>query len=211
MLDDLPFVEAKTRQEWRSWLESHFDQPSGIWLVIPKKGSDGDLVYAEVVEEALCFGWVDSMPRTVDDRRYRLLLAPRKPKSAWSRLNKERVERLIAEGKMTPAGLAKIEEARRNGAWGSYDAIEELSVPSDLIEALGRLGEAQSNFEAFAPSAKKAILWWIESAKAPETRAKRIAETAELAAQNRKAGPYQFQERRAQRKAVAENNSSGSA
>ncbi len=142
------------------------------------------------MEEALCFGWVDSRPNKLDDERYMQLFSPRKPKSPWSKLNKQRVEKLIEQGLMTPAGLEKIEAAKQNGMWGIYDDIEALTVPQDLKEALAADETAKTNFEAFSDSSKKNILWWIESAKRPETRAKRIEETVELAAKNIKANHY---------------------
>ncbi len=182
---------AKDRQEWRDWLAKNHASAPGIWLVYYKKESGKPRVeYAEAVEEALCFGWVDSRPNSLDDERYMQLFSPRKPKSPWSKLNKERVEKLIAQGLMMPSGLEKIEAAKKNGAWNTYDAIEELTMPADLSEALSKNEAAKTNFEAFPPTSKKNILWWIESAKHPETRAKRIEETVTLAAQNIKANHY---------------------
>jgi uncharacterized protein YdeI (YjbR/CyaY-like superfamily) len=182
---------APDRQTWRAWLAEHHATEPGIWLIYYKKESGKPRVaYDEAVEEALCFGWVDSRPNEIDAERYMQLFTPRKPKSPWSKLNKARVEALIAQGLMTPAGLAKIEAARQDGSWTAYDAIEQLAVPADLAEALAANPEAEAHFEAFPPSSKKNILWWIESAKRPETRAKRIEETVRLAAQNLKANHY---------------------
>jgi uncharacterized protein YdeI (YjbR/CyaY-like superfamily) len=178
----------QNRAEWRAWLAEHHTTSTGVWVIYYKKESGKPRVeYADAVEEALCFGWIDSVPNAIDDLSYKQLFSPRNPKSPWSKLNKERVEALIAQGLMTPAGLAKIELAKQNGTWTSYDAIETLSVPPDLQAALAQNPTAQTNFEAFNPSSKKNILWWIESAKRPETRAKRIEETVRLAAQNLKA------------------------
>ena len=137
------------------------------------------------MEEALCFGWVDSRTRRLDDERYMLMFTPRKPGSPWSRPNKERVERLVASGLMTPPRLAKIEEAQRNGAWTVYDAIEDLVIPDDLAAALAEGTSAQETFEGFSISVRKNILWWIASARRPETRARRIAKTAAAVAENR--------------------------
>lgn len=182
---------AKDRHEWRAWLEANHATAPGIWLIYYKKESGKPRVdYADAVEEALCFGWVDSKPNMLDDERYMQLFSPRKAKSPWSKLNKSRVEKLIAQGLMMPAGLEKIEAAKQDGSWTAYDAIEELAVPPDLEEALAENEAARINFDAFPPSSKKNILWWIESAKRPETRAKRIEETVRLAAQNIKANHY---------------------
>lgn len=146
--------------------------------------------YAEAVEEALCFGWIDSRPNALDAERAMQLFTPRRAKSPWSRLNKERVARLIRDGRMAPAGLAAVEAARRDGSWDAYDVVEALTIPDDLARALAANAEAEMNFTAFSASSKKNILWWIASAKRPETRARRVAETVELAAQNRKANHW---------------------
>lgn len=184
-------VYAKDRAEWRAWLAEHHATTPGIWLIYYKKESGKPRVsYDEAVEEALCFGWVDSKPNVLDEERYQQLFSPRKPKSPWSKLNKGRVERLIAENRMAPAGLAKIEAAKLDGSWNTYDAIEDLTVPDDLREALAANKDAETHFSAFSPTSKKNILWWIESAKRPETRSKRIKETVALAEKNIKANHY---------------------
>lgn len=182
---------ARDRSEWRAWLEQNHAHSSGIWLIYYKKESGKPRVaYDEAVEEALCFGWVDSRPNAIDGESYMQLFSPRKAKSPWSKLNKQRVESLIRRGLMTPAGLEKIEAAKQDGSWGSYDGIEELAIPPDLAEALAADPTAQANFMAFSPSSKKNILWWIESARRPETRLKRVTGTVTLAAQNIKANHY---------------------
>ncbi|HEX3271072.1 MAG TPA: YdeI/OmpD-associated family protein [Ktedonobacterales bacterium] len=174
---------ARDRQEWRAWLAEHYATAPGVWLIYYKKESGKPRVaYAEAVEEALCFGWIDSRPNALDDERYMQLFSPRKPKSPWSKLNKERVERLIAQGLMAPAGMEKVELAKRNGTWEQYDAIEDLTMPDDLAAALAVNPEAQRHFDTFPPSSKKNIFWWISSAKKPETRQKRVEETVRLAA-----------------------------
>lgn len=167
---------APNREAWRSWLvERHASSP-GVWLVYYKKNARKPTVrYDEAVEEALCFGWIDSRPNVLDDERYMQLFSPRKPKSPWSKLNKERVERLIQGGRMTAAGLAVIEASKKDGSWHAYDAIEALRVPDDLRQAFAMNTTAREHFESFSKSTKKQLLWHIESAKRPETRAKRIA------------------------------------
>ena len=189
--DGIERYYAPDRRAWREWLEQHHAGSSGVWLIYYKKESGKPRVpYDEAVEEALCFGWVDSRPNVLDDERYMQLFSPRKPGSPWSRLNKRRVERLIAQGLMAPAGMAAIEAAKRDGSWDVYDAIEDLTVPDDLRAALAANDEARAYFDAFSPTSKKNILWWIASARRPETRAKRIEETVRLAAQNIKANHY---------------------
>ena len=186
-LSTLEQVYVADRAAWRRWLaENHATSP-GIWLVFDKKSSRPDrLAYGDAVEEALCYGWIDSTVRTLDDARYVQLMAPRKPKSTWSRSNKVRVERLIAQGLMAAPGLASIERARANGAWESLDAVEALVVPKDLTLALRALPGAAKNFAAFSPSARKGYLHWISQAKRPETRAHRVAHVAQFAASNQK-------------------------
>lgn len=148
------------------------------------------LTYDEAVEEALCFGWIDSKPNTIDEQSYKQLFSPRNPKSVWSKLNKTRIEKLIADGLMAEAGLQKIEIAKQNGTWTALDAVEALTIPEDLDDALVNNPKAKQYFDAFPPSAKKAILWWIESAKRPETRLERINRTVADAAQNIRANQY---------------------
>ena len=178
-------VYAKDRADWRVWLAENHSTSPGIWLVFDKKSSRADrLEYGDAVEEGLCFGWIDSTVRTLDDARYVQLFTPRKPKSTWSRSNKERVERLISLGLMAEAGLAAIELAKTNGAWTSLDAVEAMEVPPDLAVALKRTKGAAEHFDDFSPSARKGYLHWISQAVRPETRAARIAEVARLAAAN---------------------------
>lgn len=178
-------IQVKTRAEWRAWLAANHRQPNGLWLIVYKKATGkGTIDYGDAVEEALCFGWIDSKPNKLDAERTMLWVAPRKPKTGWSKLNKERIERLIANGLMMPSGLAKIEAAKQDGSWLLLDAIEALEIPPDLVDALAAYPNAADNFKAFPRSAKRGILEWIGTAKKPETRAKRVEETARLAGQN---------------------------
>ncbi len=184
-------VHCKTRQNWRKWLEKNHARTEGIWLISYKKATGKPRIeYDEAVEEALCFGWVDSKPGKLDDERSMLWFAPRKNKTGWSKINKERVERLIKEGLMTPAGLAKVEAAKKDGSWAALDAVEALEIPPDLDKALAANPTAREYFEAFPRSVKRAILEWISSAKKAETRNKRIEETVRLAAQNIRANQW---------------------
>jgi uncharacterized protein YdeI (YjbR/CyaY-like superfamily) len=183
---------AQTRAQWRAWLLEHHDQDSGVWLVFNKKASGLPYFsYNDQVEEALCFGWVDSKPGRFDEFRSMLYFAPRKAKSGWSKPNKERIERLLEADLMTLAGLIKIEAAKKDGSWEKLDSVENLKIPEDLQKALAEFSSATNNFEAFPKSAKRGILEWIVQAKRPETRAKRIEETARLAEQNIRANQWQ--------------------
>jgi uncharacterized protein YdeI (YjbR/CyaY-like superfamily) len=184
-------VLCRTRAEWRAWLAANHDTSTGIWLVTFKKASGQPAPsYNDIVEEALCFGWVDSKPGKVDTERTMLYISPRKPKSGWAKPNKIRVAKLIATGQMTPAGQAVIDLAIQNGTWTMLDAIEELICPADLALALQANPTAAMYFEAFPPSTQKGIYQWIIQAKRPETRAKRVAETVQLAASNVRANQY---------------------
>jgi uncharacterized protein YdeI (YjbR/CyaY-like superfamily) len=179
------------RAAWRAWLETNHTQTEGVWLIYYKKASGKPRVtYEESVEEALCFGWIDSIANKLDEERSMQWFAPRKPGSGWSRPNKERVERLLAAGLIMPAGLAKIEAAQQDGSWNALDAVEALEIPPDLAAALAANPPAVDYFEAFPRSVKRGILEWISNAKKPETRAKRIAETARLAAENIRANQW---------------------
>lgn len=187
---ELPRVEVESRAGWRRWLSANHAREGGVWLVTYKKAADPRryLSYDDIVDEALCFGWIDSLPRSLDAERSMRLVAPRKAKSGWSAVNKARVERLVAARKMAPAGLRAIERAKADGSWGKLDAVEALVVPRDLAAALG--ARARAYFDAFPRSSKRIILEWIAGARTPETRAKRVEETARLAAENRRANHW---------------------
>lgn len=181
-------VQVESRAELRAWLQANHTRAESIWLVTLKKHVVGRYVsWDEVVGEALCFGCVDSLPRKLDADRSMLLLSPRHPGSPWSRLNKQRVEKLLAAGLMEPPGLAAIEQAKQDGSWAVYDEIEDLVIPADLAEVLTENVTAARHFYAFSVSSKKGLLWWIKSAKRPAARSKRIAETVRLAQHNIKA------------------------
>ena len=182
---------VKSREEWRDWLAKNHTNSTGVWLITFKKSSGQPrLEYAEAVEEALCFGWVDSLPRKLDDERTMLYFAPRKKGSGWSALNKQRVEKLIREGLLMPAGLTKIEAAKQDGTWSKLDDVESLVIPDDLCSALATYPNGTKYFNAFPKSVKRGILEWIRNAKRAETRQKRIAETARLADVNKRANQW---------------------
>jgi uncharacterized protein YdeI (YjbR/CyaY-like superfamily) len=184
-------VHPKTRAEWRKWLEQNHTQKEGMWLISFKKATGKSRFdYEEAVEEALCFGWIDSKGNKLDEERSMLWFAPRKAGTGWSRLNKNRVEKLIAAGVMTPAGLAKVEAAKKDGSWNALDNVEDLVIPPDLEKALAANKVAKQYFSAFPRSVKRAILEWITNAKRPETRANRIEETVTLAEKNIRANQW---------------------
>ena len=192
----MPAKEQETicptgRAHWRQWLAKYHQSRQSIWLIYYKKSTGKATVsYSEAVDEALCFGWIDSTRNSLDDERFIQFFCRRKPKSVWSRINKEKVERLIAEGLMTDAGYASIETAKQNGSWTILDEVEKLTVPKDLAAAFRRIKGSKAYFNGLSPSARKAILQWVVLAKRPETRLKRIEEIATLAGQGLK--PMQF-------------------
>jgi len=178
-------VGVTTRQQWRDWLAANHLDVQGCWAVTFKKSSGGPYVpYDDLVEEAIAHGWVDSQARAVDEERSSLLMTPRKPKSGWSRPNKKRVEKLLDEGLMMPAGQAAIDIAKENGSWSALDDVENLVEPPELKNALDANPDARRHWDAFPRSAKRAALEWISTAKRDDTRARRIAETARLSAKN---------------------------
>ena len=185
-LDSRPMVEVYDRAAWRAWLEANHASSKGVWMVTwrARKGAAAGVEYEAAVEEALCFGWVDSTTGVVDELRGKIYFAPRKARSPWAATNKARVERLIADGRMRPAGLAVIEQAKANGYWTIYDTMERLEVPDDLAAALEDAPPAAANFAAWPPSLRKGLLGQIALAVRPETRAARIAKYAGMAQRN---------------------------
>ena len=184
-------VHPTTVAQWRRWLERHHASSRGVWLVSWKTHTGkARISYEETVTEALAFGWIDSKARTLDDDRSGLWFCARKPTSGWSRTNKRRVERLLAEGRMSPAGQAAIDLAKANGAWELLDAVEDLVVPPDLAAAFAERPGSADVWESFPRSVKRALLEWIVQAKRPETRAKRVTETAEKAARGERANQW---------------------
>ncbi len=172
----------KTRQAWRAWLSRHHAKSKGIWLAYYKKTcGKKSVTYEEALQEALCYGWIDSTVGRLDAERYKQRFTPRNERSVWSASNKARVKKLIDEGRITPPGLAKVEAAKRNGSWDSLNDVEKISrgvdLPADLLEALAREPRAMEIFEKRPPSEKKLWGYWVLNAKKPETRARRVAET----------------------------------
>jgi uncharacterized protein YdeI (YjbR/CyaY-like superfamily) len=176
---------AKDRQALRKWFEENHAISNGIWLIYDKNVSEKRmLTYDDIVEEAICFGWIDSVTHSLNEKQAMQYLSPRRPKSPWSKLNKDRVEKLVREKLMTKAGLNVIERSKKDGSWNIYDTIENLEVPEDLKNELESNRIAQKNFENFSNSNKKQILWYIASAKMPETRERRIKQIVSEAEKN---------------------------
>lgn len=185
MSDRYEQVEVTSRAQWRRWLGQHHDTSPGAWVVTYKKDTDGPYVaYADIAEEAIAYGWVDSQPRKLDEQRSQLLVTPRKPKSNWSRVNKERVQRLEQSNLLTGPGRAAVEVARQNGSWSALDDVENLVEPDDLTAALDADPAARRYWDEFPRSTRRGILEWILNAKKAHTRQKRIAETVRLAAED---------------------------
>ncbi|BAT55362.1 hypothetical protein NOS3756_43420 [Nostoc sp. NIES-3756] len=184
--NQLQTFHATNRQEWREWLERNYQSAIGVWLVYYKvKSGKPSIRYSEAVKEALCFGWIDSKVKSLDEESYMQIFTPRKPKSVWSKLNKQYIQELIEQGLMTEAGLAKIVAAKQDGSWTTLDAIEALMIPDDLQQALAANATASRYFAGLSNSTKKNILSWIASAKRPETRLRRIEQTIDAVAQNK--------------------------
>ena len=183
-----PLVHPKSIAEWRAWLADHHDEADGAWLAVWKRASGNvPLDYAMLVEEALCFGWIDGLTNTLDDGRQAFLMTPRRKGSAWSRSNKERVERLAVDGRMTDAGLRVIDRAKADGSWFALDAAEALTEPIELAAALDANPEARRQWDAFPKSPRKALIYWVTSAKRDETRQRRVALIVSEAAEGRRA------------------------
>ncbi len=181
-------IHIETIKELRDWLINHHKNTQSIWLVKWKKQAGMPYIaYDEIVDQLICFGWVDSLPRKLDDRRSMILISPRNPKSNWSAINKKRVKRLTENQQMHPAGIKAVQLAKINGTWDFLNDVEALILPTDLVVELNKYEKAAFYFERFPPSSKRGILEWIKSAKQPVTRQKRIADTALKAAINVKA------------------------
>lgn len=173
-----------SREEWRRWLEENHIEEESIWLVQYKvKSKNTSISWTDAVEEALCFGWIDSVRKTIDDESFKQYFCKRKPKSTWSKINKDKVVILAEQGLMAEAGLLTIEVAKKNGSWTILDTVEELLVPTDLQEAFAKEANSMDFYLSLSKSTRKMLLSWVVLAKRPETRQKRIDEIAERAAQ----------------------------
>ncbi|MFH1032369.1 MAG: YdeI/OmpD-associated family protein [Chloroflexota bacterium] len=180
----------KDSQEWRKWLEENSGRSQEVWLVHYKKNSGKTSVsLSDAVDEALCFGWIVGKLKSIDEEKYILRYSPRKPNSVWSNINKVKAENLIASGRMTPAGLARIEEAKQNSLWdGAYTNKKRDEIPADLLSTLAKHPVAMKNFENFANTYRNMYIGWVTGAKTAETRQKRIIEVVRRTSLNKKPG-----------------------
>jgi uncharacterized protein YdeI (YjbR/CyaY-like superfamily) len=183
-------VYMKTRKAWRGWLKLHHDKSDGIWLVCYKKQTGKpSLEYDDAVEEALCFGWIDSIIKKIDDEKYVRKLTPRKDGSQWSELNKKRIAKLEKQGLMTEAGIAKVRKAKSSGVWDNLTRPEAtFQISGEFKRALDKSGKAKNFFDQLAPSYKRQFIGWVAAAKRQETKAKRIGEAVALLERGEKLG-----------------------
>lgn len=177
MTDDQPLLTLADAEAWQAWLAVQHEQSTGIWLCLAKKGTTQptSLTYDEALEEALCHGWIDGQVRRLDEHTYRQRFTPRRPRSVWSKRNVGIIERLTAEGRMTPAGTAAVERAKADGRWeAAYAGPAQIEVPADLTAALGKNPAALAMFEILTSQNRYSVLFRIDSAKRADTRARRI-------------------------------------
>ncbi|WP_347220016.1 YdeI/OmpD-associated family protein [Chryseobacterium sp.] len=180
-------IRINTREDWRQWLVDFHQSLPSVWVICNTRKSGLPVVgWSELVEEALCFGWIDSTRKTIDEGSFKQLFSRRKPGSTWSRINKEKVQKLIDDQLMTEAGYESIRIAKENNSWTILDTVEDLMVPQDLNEAFKNHPGSEEYFQSLSKSMKKMMLQWIVLAKRPETRKKRIDEIVEHAAQGKK-------------------------
>ncbi len=183
-----PIYHAESRAQWRQWLATNHESAPGVWLCSWRSATDKPRCpYPEVVEEAICFGWIDSTVNVLDDDRDLQLLTPRRPKSSWTRLNRRRFADMETEGLMADAGRRAADIARENGWWTIYDPVEDLIEPDELARALDANADARIAWDGFPPSARKMMLWWVVSAAREDTRAKRTATIVDKAAKEERA------------------------
>ncbi|MGY4384988.1 uncharacterized protein YdeI (YjbR/CyaY-like superfamily) [Pedobacter sp. UYP24] len=177
----------QSRTDWRQWLEKNHQSKQSVWLVYnTKKSNIPSIRWSEAVDEALCFGWIDSTKKTIDDASFMQFFSKRKPKSNWSKINKEKIQQLIDSERMTKAGYESVETAKENKSWTILDEVEELVIPNDLEKSFNEHSGSKDYFLSLSKSARKMMLGWIVLAKRPETRQKRINEIVESAKQNLK-------------------------
>jgi uncharacterized protein YdeI (YjbR/CyaY-like superfamily) len=187
-VNGIPAFHARSVKDWRNWLEKNGKTEKAVFLIIyHQKSKTPSVHYAESIEHSLCYGWIDSKALKRDEESFYLSFTPRKPKSNWSKVNRERVTKMTEQGLMRPAGQAMIDLAKATGTWDGLAAAQDTIVPDDLKKLFNRNKKAFKNFDAFAPSSKRVILEWIAKAKKPETRERRVLQTVELAAENVKA------------------------
>ncbi len=174
MTIDVQKIYFTDRRTWRAWFEKNHDKVKSIWLVHDKFAKQDKLSYDDIVEEALCFGWIDSTVKKLNEKHSQIYLSVRKPKSIWAKSNKDRVERLIKNGLMTRTGLGVVERAKEDGSWTAFDVVEDLVLPEQMKEVFAKNKNAEENFEKFSVSLRKQVLYYIYSAKQAETRKLRV-------------------------------------
>ena len=189
--EEVEIFYPASQQEWRQWLQGNHRSKQSVWLVYyKKKAGMPTITWSEAVDEALCFGWIDSQAKPVDEEKYMQFFCRRKPNGTWSKVNKEKIKQLVEAGLITQAGLETIAAAQQNGSWTILDEVEELIIPEDLAKAFDTRPGAQDYFLSLSKSVRKAILQWLVLARQASTREKRISEIAESAGQKLK--PKQF-------------------
>ena len=189
-MEDKEILYFKNAQEWRNWLHENHHSSKGIHLIFYRVNSEFESMrWEDAVQVAICYGWIDSTVRKIDDERRKQIFTPRKDKSVWSKLNKTYIEKLILDNLMHESGLRKIEIAKQNGSWESLDAVENLEIPNDLKSAFRQNKVAFDNYKNFSPSYRKSYLYWLNQAKREETRNIRIIEIIKLCEQNVKSRP----------------------
>lgn len=189
--DGIRTFYATSRKEWRTWLEKNHQSEKSVWLIIYRKGCTiPSIYYPEAVDEALCFGWIDSKGNKRDADSYYQFFTKRNLKSNWSSVNKAKIEKLIAQNLMSPAGLHMVELAKQTGTWTALDEVDNITIPDDLQKEFDRNKTAFEYWDKFSRSSKRGILEWILNAKKQETRQKRIDETIRLAHENKRANQY---------------------
>lgn len=177
----------KNATEWRNWLHENHHCSKGVCLIFYRVNSENESMrWEEAVQVAICYGWIDSTVKKIDNEKRKQVFSPRKDKSVWSKLNKSYIEKLLKENLIHESGLAKIEIAKQNGSWSSLDAVEDLKIPSDLEKAFHKNDLAFTNYQNFSPSYRKSYLYWLNQAKREETRNNRILEIVNLCSQNKK-------------------------
>ena len=183
-LAHLAQIEVKSTDELRQWLADNYTQTQSYWLVTYKKHSPHYVSWPDIVDELLCFGWIDSTTGKLDDNRTMRLICKRKSNSVWSKVNKDKIARLLQKNRMQDSGMAQVNIAKKTGMWEFLDDVEQCIIPDDLQAALKQAKPAFTNFTALTKSNQKHSLYWIKSAKKPETRAIRIAKTVEKMQEN---------------------------
>jgi uncharacterized protein YdeI (YjbR/CyaY-like superfamily) len=189
--DDLPTIAFASRADWEDWLEANHESTDGVWVKFAKKASGIETVaYAEAVEAALCFGWIDGLAKSVDEQWYRQRFTPRRTRSKWSQINRARAEKLIERGAMRPAGLREVERAKEDGRWeAAYPSPTKIEVPDDLRAALDASPEAARFFDQLDATNRYAVLYRIYDAKRADTRARRIEQFVAMLARGEKIHP----------------------